>query len=382
MLKTNVIFWFLSVSLITGYARVRSDVEAVAFEKKRSSLTQKLYDRLLAIKGKGFYFGMHDATGYGVGWRNNNDSSDIKSVCGDFPAFAGWGADYSPCRLAQGEGFEDARYKIKLFHRRGGFNTIEWHAQNPYGGNFYWENHPDKSKNVVASILPGGEHHSKFKKQLDNLANFFNSLVDENGEKIPIIFRPWHEHTGDWFWWGAGHCTDEEYKALWRFTVEYLSTQKKVENLLYAYSPDRFSNRANYLLQYPGDEYIDIIGLDNYWNLRENATDLPAFQEQLRIITSIANEKGKPAALTETGPLNIEGKAVMGETDWYTNKLLKAILFDKQTRQICYVMTWRNDNPEHFHVPYPGHPAVPDFLEFYKSPYTIFMSDINEIEKQ
>ena len=378
MLKTIVIFCFLSISLITGSAKGSSDVEAVDFVKKRSILTKKLYDRLLAIKGKGFYFGMHDAHGYGVGWRNNNDSSDIKSVCGDYPAFAGWGADYSPCRLAQGEGFEDARYKIELFHRLGGFNTIEWHAQNPYGGNFYWENHPDKSKNVVASILPGGENHSKFKKQLDNMANFFNSLVDEKGEKIPIIFRPWHEHTGDWFWWGAGHCSVEEYKALWMFTVEYLSTQKNVDNLLYAYSPDRFSNRANYLSHYPGDEYIDIIGLDNYWNLRENATDLPAFQEQLRIITSIASEKEKPAALTETGPLSIDGKAVMGETDWYINKLLKSILFDEQTRQISYVMVWRNDNPEHFHVPYPGHPSVPDFIEFYNSPFTIFMSDINE----
>ncbi len=116
----------------------------------------------------------------------------------------------------------------------------------------------------------------------------------------------------------------EEYKALWRFTVEYLSIQRSVDNLLYAYSPDRFSSRANYLSHYPGDEYIDIIGLDNYWNLRENATDLPAFQEQLRIITSIANEKGKPAALTETGPLTIDGKAVMSEKDWYTKKLLKA----------------------------------------------------------
>jgi mannan endo-1,4-beta-mannosidase len=68
----------------------------------------------------------------------------------------------------------------------------------------------------------------------------------------------------------------------------------------------------------------------------------------------------------------------MGETDWYTNKLLKSILFDEQTRQISYVMVWRNDNPEHFHVPYPGHPSVPDFIEFYNSPFTIFMSDINK----
>jgi mannan endo-1,4-beta-mannosidase len=119
-LKAIVLLCIISVISTSGSAKVGSDVETNDYVKKRSILTQKLFDRLLAIKGKGFYFGMHDATGYGVGWRNNNDSSDIKSVCGDYPAFAGWGADYSPCRLAQGEGFEDARYKIKLFHRLGG----------------------------------------------------------------------------------------------------------------------------------------------------------------------------------------------------------------------------------------------------------------------
>lgn len=58
-----------------------------------SELTQELYDKLLNVKGKGFFFGMHDATGYGVGWNNDNDRSDIESVTGDYPAFAGWGAE-------------------------------------------------------------------------------------------------------------------------------------------------------------------------------------------------------------------------------------------------------------------------------------------------
>lgn len=379
-LKLLIVLNLLLLASLAGAAPVGSGAKADDSVGKRSKLTQRLYDRLLAVKGKGFYFGMHDATGYGVGWRGDNDRSDIKSVCGDYPAFSGWGADYSPCRLAHGEGFEEARYKIRLFHRQGGFNTIEWHAENPYGGDFRWENHADKTKNVVASVLPGGENHAKFRAQLDNLANFFGTLVDDEGEKIPIIFRPWHEHTGGWFWWGDGNCTVEEYKALWRFTVDYLSVQRKVDNLLYAYSTDRFRGREHYLRHYPGDEYIDILGLDNYWDLREGRTDLPAFVEQLRIIAALGNEKGKPAALTETGPLNKDNQGMLGEKDWYTNKLLRALLWDEQTRQISYVMAWRNDNPGHFHVPYPGHPSVPDFLEFYKSPSTIFMSDIAKVE--
>lgn len=350
------------------------------FQQTRSTLTQELYHKLLDVKGSGFYFGMQDATGYGVGWRDNNDSSDVKKVTGDYPALAGWGASYSPCEIADGENFDDARYKIKLFHDMGGFNTVEWHAQNPYGGDFYWKNHPDKSKNVVAAILPGGEKHHFLLEKLDNLASFFNSLLDDDGEKIPVIFRPWHEHTKNWFWWGQSRCSRDEYIKLWQFTVEYLTIEKGITNLLYAYSPWRVENREHYLERYPGDEYVDILGYDNYWDLSNLGFLSSLYQKRfinyLKLLVNIANEKGKPAALTETGPWTFYAKADMPENDWYTQKLLKAIMHDETTRQISYVMTWRNDRSDHFHVPYPGHPGVADFRDFYRHPYTIFMSDI------
>ena len=66
----------------------------------------------------------------------------------------------------------------------------------------------------------------------------------------------------------------------------------------------------------------------------------------------------------------------MSENDWYTNKLLKGILYDEITSQVSYIMVWRNADENHFHVPYPGHPAVPDFIDFYNHPYTLFMSDM------
>ncbi len=340
---------------------------------QNTELTQELYDKLLNIKGEGVFFGMHDATGYGVGWNNDNNRSDIESVTGDYPAFAGWGADYGITQIARGEGFEDARYKIKLFHDMGGFNTIEWHAQNPYGGNYSWDNHPDQLKNVVEAILPDGEKHQEFLTQLDNMANFFNSLIDSDGKKIPIIFRPWHEHTGGWFWWGKGNCSEAEYIQLWQFTVNYLFDEKGVNNLLYAYSPDKIDSREEYLYGYPGDEYIDVLGLDNYGDLRQYATNMPRFVNMLEILVSIANEKNKPAALTETGPFTVNNEATMPEDDWFTEKLLTGIMSNEITRQISYAMVWRNESTSHFHAPYPGHSSVPDFLDFYNDPYTLFM---------
>ena len=345
-----------------------------------SELTQELHDKLLNVKGKGFFFGMHDATGYGVGWNNDNDRCDIESVTGDYPAFAGWGADYGITQIARGEGFEDARYKIKLFHDLGGFNTLEWHAQNPYGGNYSWENYSDQTKSVVKAILPNGEKHQAFLTQLDNLAAFFNTLIDDDGKKIPVIFRPWHEHTGDWFWWGKGNCSEADYITLWQFTVNYLFDEKEVNNLLYAYSPDKIDSREEYLYGYPGDEYIDVLGLDNYGDLRQHATNMPRFVNMLEIVVSIANEKNKPAALTETGSFTEDGQATMPENDWFTQKLLKGIMFNDTTRQISYAMVWRNQSTSHFHAPYPGHPSVPDFLEFYNDPYTLFMFNTPKVD--
>ena len=346
--------------------------------RKRSDLTQKLYDTLLSIKGNGIFFGMQHATGYGVGWQNNNDSCDIEKVTGDYPAFAGWGASVTDCNIAQGEGFEDARYKIKLFHDMGGFNTMEWHADNPFGGNCYWERRHDKTKDVVASILPSGEKHQEFLTQLDNIASFFNSLIDDDGKKIPIIFRPWHEHTGAWFWWGKGNCSKEDYISLWQFTVNYLSDEKGVDNLLYAYSPAKNDSREEYLYGYPGDGYVDVLGQDNYYDLRQGATNMTRFVKMLETLVSIANEKKKPAALTETGAFTIDAKATMPEDNWFTEKLLKLIMYNDKTRQISYAMVWRNADENHFHIPYPGHPAVPNFIDFYNHPYTIFMSDMKK----
>ena len=135
-----------------------------------------------------------------------------------------------------------------------------------------------------------------------------------------------------------------------------------------------------YLYGYPGDEYIDILGLDNYGDLRQDATNMARFVNMLEIIVSLANEKYKPAALTETGSFTLFGNATMPEKNWFTKKLIKGIMRNELTRQISYIMVWRNANSGHFHTPYPDHPAIPDFIDFYNHPYTLFMSDMGKTQ--
>jgi beta-mannanase len=96
--------------------------------------------------------------------------------------------------------------------------TISWHLNNPLTGKSAW----DPAPGTVESILPGGEKNALYKSWLDKVAAFMLDLKGKNGEYIPVIFRPFHELNGSWFWWGKDNCSPEEFKTPVSFTEVYL----------------------------------------------------------------------------------------------------------------------------------------------------------------
>lgn len=235
---------------------------------------------------------------------------------------------------------------------------------------------------TYAHIMPGGKDHEKFLQRLDQMAEFALSCVDENGELIPIIYRPFHENSGMWFWWGVSNTSKDEFVNLWRYTVEYLRDEKGVHNLLFAYSPNgHFSSEDNYLSRYPGDDYVDIIGFDIY---HDNPSYESKWMQQTlkdaQITSGIASKKGKVAAITEVGiryngsdGLAVEDNAMK---DWYS-QLYNALTNDESAKQIAYMMTWRNQDKTHFWVPYDDgegdrHEMANDFTVFYNHDNVIF----------
>ncbi len=97
------------------------------------------------------------------------------------------------------------------------------------------------------------------------MASLALSVKGKDGTLAPLIFRPFHELDGGWFWWGKPHCTREEFVLLWQFTVSYLRDSLDVHNFIYTFSPDcRFNNEEEYLERYPGDGFADMVGVDNY----------------------------------------------------------------------------------------------------------------------
>ena len=341
---------------------------------------QQLFERLDTLRQKGIMFGHQDDPFYGLTWDDVKDSSDVKNTCGDWPAVMGFelgGIEMGDAKNLDSVPFTRMTEEIINHYNRGGIITISWHPRNPAttapDGGRGAQKFPAGSAwdvtdtTVVNSILPGGRNAELFKVWMDRVSDFLATLKTEDGKKIPVIFRPWHENTGSWFWWGEKLCTAEDYKALWNMLQDKLNADG-FDNLLWAYSPGMASNltEEKYLERYPGNDRISLVGIDGYqWGTREEF--MAQLGPNLDMLTKFAEKNGKIAALTECGLKNLT------EPDWWTAALLPVV----EKYPISYLLVWRNYKEEWF-GPSPSQPDAEYFREFYKSEKTLFLEDIKK----
>lgn len=374
-----VIGCFVLLDACTSTSRVAPG-DADLVDPEATAETKALYANLKRLAPDYVLFGHQDDLAYGVTWWSEKGRSDVKDVTGAYPAVYGWelgDLEHSAERNLDSVRFDDMKKWIIEGYKRGGVISLSWHMDNPATGGSAW----DRSR-AVDVILPGGSKHEMYKQWLDAFADFVDDLKTGSfkwlgfGTPVPVIFRPFHEHTGSWFWWGKGNLTPEEYKQLWRFTVEYLRDEKGLQNIIYAYSTDVFDSEEQYLEHYPGDEYVDMLGYDDYHALSRDET-VVVMTRRLRMLVEMAEARGKIAALTETGS---EGIPV---PTWWTERFLKAIASDPVSRRIVYALVWRNANetmnPGHHYAPYPGHTSAADFVAFYNSPFVLFEDELPDL---
>jgi mannan endo-1,4-beta-mannosidase len=189
----------------------------------------------------------------------------------------------------------------------------------------------------VATLIPNGGLHEAYKTWLNRIVIALLTLKNTRQEPIPFIFRPYHEMDGSWFWWGSTACTDEEYKQLFRFTIEYMRAQG-LNNMLVCYAPSMYQNKMQYLKRYPGDDVVDILGVDAYYksanpNSNNGDANWTNIINKLKIVSDLAIEKNKVAALTETGQQNITSADYFSRLNTQINQA---------GVQISYLMFWCN----------------------------------------
>ena len=331
--------------------------------------TKALYANLWAIREKGWMFGHHDDLMYGRKWQYDEGGSDTKAVCGDYPGV--YSLDFSTFmddRVDDEDEAEVNALRLKLMKQaydRGMVITACLHLNNPLTGGDSWDN---SSNQVAAEILKDGSPtQKKFNGWLDRLASMAKNLKGSDGKTIPVIIRPFHEHTQTWSWWGKSATTEQEFVGLWKYFVDYLR-KAGVHNFIYAISPQMDSKKeaADFLFRWPGDNYVDFIGMDCYQGIKNDI-----FLGNLKLLSQLSTEKKKPCGVTETG---VEGFKVADY--WITN-----IAAPMAGRKMSLLVTWRNkydpmETGTHYFSVFPGHVSEDSFKKMYSRADTFFCGDL------
>jgi len=355
------------LSLFFGSAKAQSTQTIAPATQPLNSTSshgrEVLLQRLKDLSTRGIMFGHQDDPFYGLGWQWDRGRSDVLAVCGDYPAVMGFelgGIEMGDAKSLDSVPFARIREELLAHVRRGGIATISWHPRNPLTGGTAWDN---KDGGTVRSILPGGSQHEKFQQWMQRLSGFLRSLKDEHGQPVPIIFRPWHENSGGWFWWGKGLCTVEEYKALWNCLQDKLIADG-LTNIVWSWSPN-FGMKDDDMDSYPGDDRVDIIGLDAYQMSSDEQAFISTLNKDLTMLCEFAKKTGRLVALTECGYQTIP------DPTWWTHVLKPQI----EKYPLSYFLVWRNFNEKHYYAPAPSTKDAPDFRKMVEDGRILMLKD-------
>jgi len=301
------------------------------------------------------------------------DRSDAKSVAGAHPIVMGFDAWDLAQKPASWDPTPAVHAEAATYvYAQGGFVALDWHMR----GCANTASFNAAGNEACLCKLANDDAYARQWLIDGNVKVLADALVAQGLDRIPIIFRPLHELNGNWFWWGkpywscSGVVTGEAaYQKVYRTIVTYLRTERGLDNLLFAFSPDQFQP-GTYLTGYPGDAYVDILGVDLYYRNQPSFSDeTRRFRDMLAEVTTAAYAHGKAAALTEVGDTLIATDA----TPWFTQQLLPLIT----DSHVAYALTWENrkDAPQELWLPYPGQRLAEDFESFESHAATLFVGD-------
>lgn len=260
---------------------------------KASLEARKLLQFLYSISGKKTLSGQHNYPGFHSGY-----SERAQEISGHAPAL--WGQDFGFTGGAEDKdaisnreaNMEEAIQR----HKEGSIITLMWHAVRPM------DEEPNGWKKSVQNKLtdaewrelatPGTPLHNRWLNQLKVVAGHLTKLRDA---RVPVLWRPYHEGNGNWFWWG-GRPGPRGTQALYRLMFQIFTGLYGLNNLLWVWDANKVNDEGNagpYRDYYPGHATVDILATDIYHaDYRDSQyTELVKLAE------------GRPVALGEIGPV-------------------------------------------------------------------------------
>jgi len=323
-----------------------------------------------------FIFGHHNANYMGQHWEDpdcTKGASDAQLAVGQHPGLF----EYNFHWIANAKGkAKDLLPHVRHAASVGALVEFHFEADNPVtGGDAH-----DLSGNPIVELLPSGMNgskgkgHARWKAWLNQFADFAKEVG------TPLIFRPFHEATGGWFWWGSKSSTAAEYRHAWQWTVSYLRETKHVHNVLYAYAPSKPSDdpEASYGVtgnsMYPGNEYVDIACFDHYGTKDDFHVDL---LDSCRISTAFASTHGKVPAICEVGRHGGSENLDTAAATWWDKHFLGPVRSDESCKRTAFALTWANRSPESYWVPLQTQASYEGFKNFHQNSGTLFAGDFS-----
>lgn len=224
---------------------------------------KELLAYLYSLKGKNILSGQHN---YGNELLRSTDS--VKAITGKLPAI--WGSDMLPLGKLDGT-MQDVVDEAIRQHEKGSIITLMYHQVKPFdhdslgfGRSVKGQVTDEQWKQIVT---PGTEYNKMLIAKIDKVANYLQQLQDRN---IPVLWRPYHEMNGIWFWYGDRKGIDG-FEKLWKIMYDRYVTHHMLNNLIWVWNAngprDWEDDQAYaYKLFYPGNEYVDILAADIYKN--------------------------------------------------------------------------------------------------------------------
>ena len=258
------------------------------------ALLQLLYD----ISGKHTLTGQHNNPN-----TKSHNSQFASQYIGKTPII--FGSDWGHAKAGDSDSYlarPDIVQEAIREHGQGSIVALCWHAVPPTTdepGTF--RPLPNSDPKALASVqgklldeqfrdvlTPGTALYNKWCAQVDVIAGYLKQLQDAH---VPVLWRPYHEMNGDWFWWG-GRTGQYSTQALYRQLFDRYVKHHHLNNLIWVWSMDRPSQPGREFVKYfPGSEYVDVLGLDVY-----GADFKQSYYDGL-----VALSAGKPLALAEVG---------------------------------------------------------------------------------
>jgi len=217
----------------------------------------------------------------------------LRNETGETPAIMGVGYAWEE---VVPEAISNANRRLIEHWKEGGIVTVSMSPNNPFtnGG---VKDFSIGGRDYSEIFTPGTEPYKRWRNTLSGIADGLEELRDAG---VVVMWRPLHEANGDFFWWSFGQNDErvsaEDYTRLWRDMFDYFSGERKLNNLLWVFAPNVQVNDIvkPVTYYYPGDRYVDIVGLDYYDNSLDGLNINNSYSDLV--------STGKPIGLTEVGP--------------------------------------------------------------------------------